>query len=237
MMWKKMIWILLYTILGVISFAMLYLASDWLLSRIPAYRQNPDVKEEPLTLYLLTNGVHTDLVFPVKSEQIDWHTIFPYQHTLAQDSAKNWIAIGWGDKGFYLNTPEWKDLSLKTALVAGLGIGQSALHVTYYRRLIENDQCIKFHVSAEQYQQLVAFVLSTIEYADDDHPVLIQTEAQYGNDDAFYEALGAYHLFYSCNTWTNAALKSARLPSAVWTVFDKGILRHYQPKNNKILKP
>lgn len=225
-----MIWTLLYTILGILSFAILYLASDWLLSRIPAYRQRPHEAGQSLTLYLLTNGVHTDLVFPVKSELMDWHTIFPYQHTLAQDSTKSWVAIGWGDKGFYLNTPEWKDLFLKTALVAGLGIGQSALHVTYYRRLIENDKCIKFQVSPTQYQQLVKFVLSTVEYADDNHPMYIQTEAQYGEDDAFYEALGAYHLFYSCNTWTNSALKSAGLPAAVWTVFDKGILRHYQPK-------
>ena len=29
--------------------------------------------------YILTNGVHTDLVFPVKSKEIDWSQKFPYE--------------------------------------------------------------------------------------------------------------------------------------------------------------
>ena len=71
------------------------------------------------------------------------------------------------------------------------------------------------------------YVLESLETKDDKEPILIQTTAQYGNTDAFYEALGSYSMLYSCNTWTNNALKKANLPSGIWTVFDKGILRWY----------
>lgn len=226
---KKVLLGLLYTIGGILAFALLYLSAEFILSRIKTHKLN-DKNESPIPIYLLSNGVHTDLVFLVKTEQIDWHQVFPVEHTIAKDSTKKWVAIGWGDKGFYLNTPEWKDLSLKTALVAGLGIGETALHVTYYGGLKEDDHCYQVHIGEEQYQQLIDFVLASLELDEQGKSIYIETNMQYGKNDAFYEALGAYHLFYSCNTWTNSALKRAKLPSAVWTVFDKGILRHYKSK-------
>ena len=57
----------------------------------------------------------------------------------------------------------------------------------------------------------------------------IETDAVYGNHDIFYEAKGSYNLFYTCNTWTNSALKAANQKASLWTVYDKGILYHYQP--------
>lgn len=218
-----------YILLGVVSFALLYFIAEFVLSRIPATRSLPAQRatQRDIVIYLLSNGVHTDIVFPVKSSHIDWHSIFPYEHTLGKDRHKDWVAIGWGDKGFYLNTPEWKDLSLKTALVAGLGIGESAVHVTYYDKVEEDSLCRRICITSDQYRTLIEYVLRSLERDKDGRPIYIETTAQYGMDDAFYEAKGAYHVFYSCNTWTNNALKEAKLPAAVWTVFDKGILRHY----------
>lgn len=225
---KKMLFGILYIIAGLLTIVILFLFSDFIFSRIPAHHvSTDDTAVTDIHIYLLSNDVHMDLVFPVKSPYIDWQSVFPYEHTLAKDGNKKWVAIGWGDKGFYLNTPEWEDLSLKTALVAGLGIGESALHVTYYDKLEEDDLCRRVRISEEQYRILVEYVLDSMEKDGNGDPIYIETTAQYGPDDTFYEALGSYNLFYSCNTWTNNALKAAKLPAAVWTVFDKGILRHY----------
>lgn len=92
-------------------------------------------------VFVLSNGVHTDLVFPVHTDIIDWEDVFPLNNNISQDSVYKYVAIGWGDKGFYLNTPEWKDLTAKTALVAALGFGETALHVTYYKDLQEDSLC------------------------------------------------------------------------------------------------
>lgn len=216
-----------YALLGLLLFIIVYFAADFILSRIPASRSLMGYARDGITVYVLSNGVHTDIVLPVRQDSIDWNDVFPYENTKGQDSLQRWVAIGWGDKGFYLNTPEWKDLKLKTALVAGLGIGESVLHVTYYKQMQENQYCRKTMITRAQYSRLVSYVLTSVEKDDQGKTILVETNAQYNNDDAFYEANGAYTLLYSCNTWTNDALKYANMPAGVWTVFDKGILRHY----------
>ena len=42
--------------------------------------------------------------------------------------------------------------------------------------------------------------------------------------DNFYEANGSYHLFRTCNVWTNQVLINAGIKTAIWTPFDSGIL-------------
>lgn len=223
----RFIKMLLYFIAALLLFILLYFASDAILSRIPAYKKEISDSQTKYTIYLLSNDVHTDLVLPVQTNIVDWRTIFSTENNKSKETNYAWVGIGWGDKGFYLNTPEWKDLTFKTAFVAAVGIGETALHVTYHPEMIENNLCYKIEINEEQYKILMRYVLESLETKDDKEPILIQTTAQYGNTDAFYEALGSYSMFYSCNTWTNNALKKANLPSGIWTVFDKGILRWY----------
>jgi len=215
-----------YVLGGIIAFFLLYLAADWILSSIAGNIKASGNKN--ISIYVKSNGVHTDLVFPVQQAHVDWKNTFPLANNKGPTKDFEYVAIGWGDKGFYLNTPEWKDLSLKTALVAGLGIGETALHVTYYSHIQEDSLCYQVKIDAEQYQQLVDYVEAALDRSSSNEAILIQTQAQYGLNDAFYEAKGAYSLFFSCNTWTNTALKKANLPSAYWTVFDTGILKHYR---------
>jgi len=219
--------ILLYIFTGLIAFIALYFAADFVLSRIPS-NQAKNNQPKTITAYILSNGVHTDIVLPIKNELQDWTEIFPIENTRGKSDQHQFISIGWGDKGFYLNTPEWKDLTLKTALVAGLGIGESALHVTYYRNMKEDELCYKVQIDSSQFENLKTYILNALDKDQDGQPILVETNAQYGEDDAFYEAKGSYNLFFSCNTWANVALKKANMPSGIWTVFDKGILRHYQ---------
>ncbi|MBV2226396.1 MAG: TIGR02117 family protein [Sphingobacterium mizutaii] len=225
---KKVMMVLLYVFIGLIVFAGLYFVADSVLSRISADKPDKEGKPKNITVYVLSNDVHTDIVLPIRNELQDWTEVFPIENNKGKDLNQQYVSIGWGDKGFYLNTPEWKDLTLKTALVAGLGIGETALHVTYYKRMEENDLCYKVHIDSNQYNVLKSYILNSLDMGEDGKPILIETNAQYGPDDAFYEAKGAYSLFFSCNTWSNAALKKANMPSGVWTVFDKGILRHYR---------
>ena len=205
----------------------LYFAADFVLSRIPSHAVG-HAEEKNITAYVLSNGVHTDLVLPCKSDLLDWTDVFPISNNKGNGRDYNFVAIGWGDKGFYLNTPEWKDLTLKTALVAGLGIGETALHVTYYKKMVTDDLGHKILIDSNQFEALKNYILDALDKDEQGRPILIHTNAQYGLDDAFYEAKGAYSLFYSCNTWTNAALKKANMPSGIWTVFDTGVLRHYK---------
>ena len=183
-----------------------------------------------LVLYILTNGVHTDIVVPVKSEAIDWSTFVPFSDTKSKKEYE-YIAFGWGDKGFYLDTPTWAELKLSTALIAGFGLGNAALHITYYDEIAEDDLTYKIQISKKQYSLIIDTIKNSLQYKDE-KPINIKITSQYGQNDAFYEAIGSYSIFHTCNTWTNNLLKKASLPASFWLAFDDGILYQYNKKSN-----
>lgn len=223
---KKGFKVLLWFISGIVGFLLLYVISVLLISRISV---NSDVSQqsEEIEIFILSNGVHADIVVPVKSQVIDWSENVKFQHTKAGDTVAKYLAFGWGDKGFYLSTPTWADLKFSTAFNAASGLSTAAMHCTFYRKMEEGAQCKKINISKEQYQMLVAFIQNSFQQKND-QIIKIETDAVYGNHDVFYEAKGSYNLFYTCNTWTNNALKAASQKASLWTVHDKGIFYHYQ---------
>jgi uncharacterized protein (TIGR02117 family) len=209
-----------------VALILIYLAFAFCLSRMTV---NSDVKsKDEVTIYILTNGVHTDIVVPVKTEQIDWSHYIKFENTVANDQTAKLLALGWGDKGFYLETPTWDDLKASTAFKAAFGLSSSAVHATFYKSLKENSQCKSIHISKVEYQKLVGYIRESLALSDDGNPLLIKTTANYGKNDAFYEAAGSYSVFHTCNTWTNNSLKSCGQKASVWTPFDTGIFCHYK---------
>ncbi|MGY4538268.1 uncharacterized protein (TIGR02117 family) [Mucilaginibacter sp. UYNi724] len=222
---KKFFKIALRVVLGFIAFIALYLLAAFGLSKIP-------VPAEPATaqtidIYILTNGVHTDVVVPVKNEQMDWSKEVKFDNTLKPDSTATLIGFGWGDKGFYLNTPTWAELKFSTAFKAAFALSTSAVHATFHKQLTESSSCKKISISSEQYGRLVDYIRSSFSTDADGHAVVIKTNANYGDTDAFYEANRRYNLFYTCNTWANNALKACGQRACLWTPMDKPIFAKY----------
>ena len=212
--------LLLITLIGI------YFLSAFCLSRITVNAKPSNTKE--VTIYIMTNGVHTDIVMPAVNNEINWTKEIPYTNTLEADSSYQYLAIGWGDKKFYLETPKFSDLKLSTALRAISGLSTSAMHATYYKNIKENDECKKIMISREQYKQLIDYVLNSFEKDNTGHVVNVKTPIHYDIGDAFYEAKGSYSIFKTCNTWANAALKACGQKSCLWTIFDTGIFLKYK---------
>jgi uncharacterized protein (TIGR02117 family) len=215
-----------WAVLGTISFLVLYVVAALSISKISI---NADVaqKNKTIEIFILSNGVHADIVVPIKNEFKDWSKEICFHHTKSKDSLVNYLAFGWGDKGFYLYTPEWSDLKTSTALNAAFGLSSSAIHTTFYKNIQENASCKKIKISAEEYQKLVTYISESFEF-DSSKRIQWISNYSYGNRDAFYEAKGSYNLFYTCNTWANDALKIANQKASLWTVTDTGIFCHYQ---------
>ena len=223
---KKSLRIFKKAILGILLFLAFYTLAAFSLSKITV---NSDATTQPkeVSIYILTNGVHTDLVVPIKNESKDWSQEIKVENTKAKDSTAQFIAFGWGDKGFYLNTPQWSDLKASTAFNAAFGLGNSAMHATFFKSLTESKSCIKIAVSKENYERLVQYIESAFQYDANQNPIFIEATT-YGNYDSFYEAKGKYNLFQTCNSWANGGLKAANQKAAFWTVTDTGIFYHYQ---------
>ncbi|MCA6068332.1 TIGR02117 family protein [Chryseobacterium sp. RG1] len=224
---KKMI-ILLVKILGtVLGVVILYLILGYLLPFIEVSAKDDGQKKE-IPVYIYTNGVHTDIVMPVKNDMKDWSEKIPFSNIRSKKTDYQYIGVGWGDKGFYLDTPTWADLKFSTAFKAAFWLSESAMHCTYYRQMKEAEDCKKIMISRNQYQQLAQFVESKFDQDQNGKFILIPTNAVYGENDAFYDAKGTYSFAYTCNTWANDALKAAGQKAAFWTPSDYGIFLHYK---------
>ncbi len=223
---KKSLKFVGWILLAIISFLVLYVVSAILISKISV---NSDVsqKDKPIEIFILSNGVHTDIVVPIKNEFKDWSKEIRFQQTKSKDSLVNYLAFGWGDKGFYLNTPEWSDLKASTAFNAAFGLSSSAMHTTFYKRMKEDASCKKIRISSEEYQKLITYISESFKLNSAKNVQWISGNS-YGNRDAFYEANGSYNLFFTCNTWANNALKTANQKASLWTVTDTGIFYQYQ---------
>lgn len=222
----KVLKIFLRFVLGFFIFLLVYGLVIFVTSII-AVNDNESLENKRITIYILSNGVHTDIVVPLKNEIKDWSKEISYLQTKAKDSTLQNLAFGWGDKGFYLDTPTWADLKTSTALKAITGFSSSAMHITFYGNLKESETCKKIEISLSQYEKLTTYFENSFLLDDYNRIQQIGTHS-YGKYDLFYEAKGSYNLFYTCNTWANQALKAANQKAALWTVLDKGIFYHYE---------
>lgn len=214
-----------FTLLGCISFILLYLLAAWGLSRIsvdPEPSQRADI-----TIYLKSNGVHTDIIVPVKTQLKDWSKTILFKNTRSGDSSVNYVAFGWGDKGFYLETPTLADVKISTAFKAAFWLSSAAIHTTFYKQLNDDKKCIQLKIDSVQYSRLIHFIEDSFLLNENGSLIPIGEHVRYGNYDAFYDATGSYSLLHTCNTWTNNALKACGQKACLWTPFDSGIFYQY----------
>ncbi|WP_262152344.1 TIGR02117 family protein [Chryseobacterium foetidum] len=224
---KKMIFILLKAIGILLGIILLYALLAWLLPFIEtSEKKTSDPKNIPI--YIYTNGVHTDIVMPVKNNITDWSEKISFENVKSKKTDYKYVGIGWGDKGFYLDTPTWADLKASTAFKAAFWLSESAMHCSFYNEMKEADDCRKIMVTEQQYQDLVNFVDAKFDKDAKGNYMFVKTDAVYDDNDAFYDAKGTYSFLYTCNTWSNDALKAAGQKAAFWTASDVGIFQHYK---------
>lgn len=223
---KKIFFFLLKSIGVMLGVVVVYLICGYLIPfiEVPGEKTN---EPKVIETYILTNGVHTDLVVPIKNDEMDWGKELPFENTISMRSDYAYLSVGWGDKGFYLDTPTWAELKPSTAFKAAFWLGESAMHCTYYFEMKEGDDCKKIMLTKKQYQNLVKYIKNKFDRDKNGKVIFIPTDAVYGINDAFYDAKGKYSFFETCNTWANDGLKEAGQKAALWTPSDLGIFQHY----------
>jgi len=159
--------------------------------------------DDAVEIYLVSNAVHSDILVPVADPTMDWRELFPASDFPGPTGDAPHVAIGWGDKGFYLHTPTWAELKLSTALNALFVPSDCCVHVQFtYASYYPKRKAVK--ISRDQYRQLVQYILGSL--TDRDEPAKIGGY-HYGRTDAFYEAKGNYHALNTCNSWVGRGLK------------------------------
>lgn len=225
---KRCIRFILLILASFVLFAALYFGAAWLLGNTAANETRTHSHDQNIAIFIVSNGVHTDIVLPMKNAVFDWHSqVNPQDTAGGTQTQAQYIGIGWGDRGFYLDTPTWADLTAQTAFKAALGLSGSALHVSYHAQApIVDERTAQLHISEQEYRQLLDQILPS--FARDEHgKTRLIPHHHYGSNDAFYEANGRYSLFHTCNTWANERLKNSHLPAVKWTPFAHHIVQHH----------
>ena len=119
---------------------------------------NPRTEKPYAVVYLVSNGMHTDIVLPVRNEVIDWTEVVNPSHSLSSPVHPKFISFGWGDLEFYRNTPQWEDLDIATGFRALFLKTPSAVHVKFLDTVSVNDKTINIVTDREQYKKLSTYI-------------------------------------------------------------------------------
>ena len=205
-------WLLLTPVLSVLVYGVLGVAFSF----VPTFPEEVACVEGQV-IYLTSNGIHAEMILPAEllnrklRSQLSW------------GRGADYFAFGWGDRGFYLDTPHWKDLRVSTALRALFLQSEAAMHVTALQDLDSGWKILD--MCPDQLAVINSFLLRS--FRKDNHTRLLEIEnAGYGKNDRFYEARGNYTCMYNCNVWVTEALKKANVRTATWSPFDFGVLRY-----------
>jgi uncharacterized protein (TIGR02117 family) len=200
---------------------LLYLLAA-LLGGLVSANRNWSEPEAGITVYVASNGVHTDLILPVAAAGLDWRPLLPTSDVRAAPDGAGWLAFGSGEREVYLNTPRWSDLRLPVAMRA-LTAGERVVHVEWIAdpRFAQR----QLRLRPEEYRRLWAAVRAGFR---DSRPQRIAHKG-YGEADAFYLGIGKANAFDTCNQWVATRLRLAGVEAPLWSPFTLALTSRYRP--------
>lgn len=175
-----------------------------------------------IEIFVSSNPVHADVIIPLVSDVYDWRREFSERCFSGETSHASHAAIGWGDRGFFLNTPRWSDLTVGTASQAMLWPSETCLHVRMLSNIRRGDSTRSVRITEQQYRKLIEFISSSFRRDRQGRPIQI-AGASYQSNDAFFEAVGTYHAANTCNSWVGRALKAAGVRVGWFTPLPKTV--------------
>lgn len=209
---KKAIRIVKYLIFTVL----LYFPVAIICSYIPVGGKHYNCSDTK-TIFLSTNGNHLDII--LASEDLP----LLFQQRLPIAKKGKYLAIGWGEKDFYLNVLQWSDLTAQAAFKASFGLNESLLHFTSYPK--QQADWVRVELCDTRLEKLKKYIAQAL-YVDQKNELTIYEG--YSSRDIFYGANGNYSCLNTCNTWVNTGFKEVGMKSSLWTPFDFGLLHFYE---------
>jgi len=170
------------------------------------------------TIYLLSNGVHIELCLPLTAQ---------LEPEIARrlpigKRSDYYVCFGWGDREFYPGTPTIEELAVLPSLQSLFLPTPGAMLIGLYRESVLLPYSEAVEISETQLRRLYDYVQEYIIWKQENGkkaPAIIEPgkiSSGYQTD-FFIEAAGTYSLFFTCNNWTNSALKYAGIPTSLWT--------------------
>lgn len=191
---------------------------------IPVNNSFTPAGEDGVEIFVFSGTVHTDLILPVEIDGFDWRARFPASDFQGMTRHAKYVGIGWGDRGFYLETKTWADMKVSVAANAMFWPSPAVMHVSYYGKPKENESCRAVTISGVQYRKLIEQIERSFEQNGGAFHRIEGDKGFYGSNDAFYAARGRYHCFNTCNCWASDALQQVGVRTGFFTPFPRTVL-------------
>ena len=201
----------------------LYLVAALIGSLVPVNRGWTEASQGT-TVYLADNGIHADVVMPVKAQGLDWGPLVPKSDFAAADPNARWVAFGSGEERVYLETPTWWDITPRTIWSALTG-GRRVMHVEY---VSDPSYAVReIRLRPEEYRRLWSAIRADFALDQAGKPKRLDHPG-YGCCDAFYRAVGKESAFRTCNSWVARWLRLAGVRTSLWPPFVQGLVWRYR---------
>lgn len=182
--------------------------------------------ERGVTVFVRSNGIHTDIVMPARLGELDWLAVLPPGHVRAPGRQRGWVAVGAGEREFFLHTPSWADVRPTTVARAAWG-GTVLLHVEHLGEPRAGPRVRPLTLRPDEYARLWRAVRGQFRPGADGRPVPLLGRG-YGANDAFYLAIGRYDGWNTCNQWTGRMLRAAGVKVGRWTPLPRNLLWRFR---------
>ena len=140
---------LLKILLWVLALPLLFILISLTLTYIPAGNQHKDCNRTE-RIYLNSTLIHTDIVLPLEAIDAD------LRNGLYLKEGEEYVAFGWGDKKFYLETPTWDDLKTTNVLIALFTFSESMMHIERFEK--PGDEWIELMICKDQLNYLNQYI-------------------------------------------------------------------------------
>jgi uncharacterized protein (TIGR02117 family) len=206
----------------ILAIPLLYFLAALILGAVPVNGSWQEPKEG-VTIFIRTNGVHTWIMVPSVTPQMDWRPLAPAEHLKDRRWEGNYLAIGYGNREFYLNTPTWGDLTVGRAVGAAVGSGTTLMHVDHSWNPKPSEWQRPLRLRPDEYKRLSDYIRASFRYDAQGRTIPLPGRG-YGASDVFYEGLGSYSALVTCNSWTGRALRHAGVRMGAWTPLSQSIM-------------
>jgi uncharacterized protein (TIGR02117 family) len=157
-------------------------------------------------IYVANHGWHTGII--AESEAV--LNAIPALKQSFQSA--RFIEFGWGDQDFY----QASDISYGLAIKALLFPTDAVLHVAGIPKppnvYFGSSEVEEIRISQAGFNKMLAFIRQS--FRRDSQGNFIRLGRGLYADSFFFRAHGAYHAFYTCNSWIMEALSEAGLPES-----------------------
>jgi len=178
-------------------------------------------------IYVSGGAMHTNLILPVQNPIFNWRQHLNLE-SIGGKAAINYhyLQFGWGDRIFYIETPNWGQLNVFSALRALFLQNPSALfvkgHITIPHYSGEELKCVS--LGPTDYLSLMKFIEQSFQH--DQQGKKLRIGSGYDRESGFYAANGTYSMLKTCNSWTADGLRAANVNTPLWGGLAPAVMLH-----------